>query len=375
MDALKIDLILNNIFRFIPINQNKDLCLVDKQWYNHINIWFTYEFLWHRNQQFIEKHQTFDDLIELMEPTFCRFSGLRISICRNGDCLFLRFKSISSQSFFVHLSIPETVLENFCGSSISTFWFPKQFTTDNTSRLMMFVDFNDYDMFVEFLDLSDIRFYHIDSPKPTKYQQNFLHVFQNNFSIHSMCDTTLLDLPFVNEQKLLTLISQTPNQHVSHFNGDGTFILADWEFICYFSGPDLITKLPFCFHYDIPLFVCNHYVLVSRKSFSELWDIISDNKIMEIDHYIYICDYLTLTRNHFLLRCLHEEDLCKSYDYFKKCSCYYLVDINKKKLTKFREKLILSNVSLVQQLNDDFVIVHSYYDDNYQSVEINLIPN
>lgn len=70
MDALKIDLILNNIFRFIPINQNKDLCLVDKQWYNHINIWFTYEFLWHRNQQFIEKHQTFDDLIELMEPTF-----------------------------------------------------------------------------------------------------------------------------------------------------------------------------------------------------------------------------------------------------------------------------------------------------------------
>lgn len=380
MSALTIDLIINNIIRFLPNDQIKSFRLIDKQWCQHVDYYYPYQLKWKKNHKFVKRNSISVPIPEVhhfFKGQFCRKSGLFIDLRGYQGKVYLCFYKKESSAFFKELDIPLSVAyERHYSIDIKLFVFPKQFTTDDCSRLMINIVFDRFDSFndhfIDYSDLGNIKIFTTLFPKSILKRNTFLNLLNRLFDI-LLSKITLLDLPFVHHQKLLTTLPQNCIYGFGAFplqNSNGEIIVHDSLSVHYFSGASLIHRFQIINVYFKHI-ACNNYLVFDNTTSYDVHELSSARKILIIPIYqiSFICDVTSLTKHQFLIRF---QPLHKKREVNAKWSLYYFVDISKGCFKSFRMKTIISSQSMVEQLDDDNFKIHCVQDKNFYTANLNL---
>lgn len=374
MDALDVDLIIYDILHFLSDNKRYQLRLLNSQWNYIVQSFYPFEFLWLKNQKIIEKLGTIDNEINLIDVnqrknTFCRHSGVLINFGHNKNQSFLIFSTTrSDKRFMIPLNIPVSLFSQVHDVVIRVSWFPRQFTTDYTTRRLMYIKITDkHCLFLDYSDFDNIVIYPLKTPNSGEFpKNNFYQLFSIIFIAQSENFLPFHDLPFVDLGKMMITIPETCQDvyHDAYLNKDGSLIISAAKEVHYFVGSLKMNTFPsmpnFC------KYVCNHYIVDKETTKFTIYNLLTCEKILDVDRVDdFSCDVLTLTNSHFWLRTLAQN----------KCF-YYLVDIHNRKVYTFNERRMSAMLSKVEQKSDSFVIVH-YYDDSvfrFFEIDFNLIP-
>lgn len=295
--------------------------------------------------------------------------GTNVVLCL-GETFFLKFYTETSHRF-IKIELPFQQ-KSYCLVEFCTLIFPKQFTIDNSSRILICVSIDFATCFVEFLDFNNFRIHLTKSRKKTFGPYTFANLFHEHFDFELINDPLIfLQLPFANVQQL----SKTPkiniNKRVLYINVDGTSIISTKENVLYYDGTQLVKKFKFFYgDFECYKFVCGHYFMFKSKKSIQIFDILTRSKIMKIHHCLpneSIQNVITLSKTHFLFQC------CKIQESGQKMLSkrFYFVDVDKKTFNTLKVPSLLLTAPGIQQINDEIVKIH-YFDDrygNYCSIE------
>lgn len=365
-NTLFIDLILNNVFYYLNIDQLFECSLVCRFWYHSVPIDRLRKFEWEKTNEIIKSKNEppFKFEFQIIYDKFCSSLGCALKLLTTKDKTKLIIQSPNKKSTI------QVKLNNNCkNSSFFYFKLPSCFSIDNQTHHYALIG---SDICVDFTDLNHIRVDELKSSesvtKQTSKEKTFLDVIIQISFLYSYSNF-LSSCTKLNTQLLLKPLPKLAYYYHWRISNDGTIFGSQSEdtsasFVI-FKNVDLFVskeisfsnvKLQFSSHNN-SFICCNRYLVILASNGFCVFDCLSESSEVPLltvnsDVKHYLIDFVTLTKTHFL--CYLGNENSRKFHYY----IINMRDLKYNKIIDYYENFF-GRIG-VQQVNDDLVHIHSY---------------